>query len=95
MVTLYIINIAVFLGFLFLAWKKPGIALFLLLVTAAGMFLSGAIYYDGEFGDDEALVIFLLPIILIPITICLVHWNPSSHRVGWKTLGTEPLPGLS
>ncbi|MHC5138405.1 MAG: type II secretion system F family protein [Planctomycetota bacterium] len=81
MVTLYIINIAVFLGFLFLAWKKPGIALFLLLVTAAGMFLSGAIYYDGEFGDDEALVIFLLPIILIPITICLVHWSPSSSRL--------------
>ncbi|MHC5155344.1 MAG: type II secretion system F family protein, partial [Planctomycetota bacterium] len=53
----------------------------MLLVTAAGMFLSGAIYYDGEFGDDEALVIFLLPIILIPITICLVHWSPSSSRL--------------
>ncbi|MDH4202258.1 MAG: type II secretion system F family protein [Phycisphaerae bacterium] len=63
-----------------MAWKKPGVALSLLLLTAAGMFLSGLIYYDGEV-VDEGFVIFLLPVFLIPITICIVHWGPSSSQL--------------
>ncbi len=78
MLILYLINIAVFAGFLFLSWKKPGIALSLLLLTAGGMFLSGLIYFEGE-KPDESLVIYLLPILLVPISICLVHWGTSSN----------------
>lgn len=80
MLILHIVNIALFFGFIILAWKKPGIALILLLLTAAGMFLSGLIYFDGEV-VEEGFVIFLLSVFLIPITICVVHWGPSSSRL--------------
>jgi protein transport protein HofC len=80
MLILHVINIAVFIGFIILAWKKPALALILLLLTAAGMFLSGLIYFDGEI-VDEGFVIFLLPIFLLPVTICIVHWGPSSSQL--------------
>ncbi len=78
--TLYLINIVVFIGFLFLAWKKPALALILLLPTAAGMSLSGLIFFGGE-AVDEGIVIFLLPIFLFPIALCLVHWSPSPSQL--------------
>jgi type II secretory pathway component PulF len=78
--TLYLINIAIFICFLFLAWKKPGIATILLIPTAIGIFLSGLIYFDGEI-VDTGFVIFLLPIILVPITLCIIHWGPSSGKL--------------
>ncbi|MCK5000411.1 MAG: type II secretion system F family protein, partial [Anaerohalosphaera sp.] len=80
MLTLHLINIAVFIGFIFLTWKKPGIALVTLLPTAVGMFLSGLIYFDGEI-VDAGLLISLLPVLLLPITICIIHWGPSSSEL--------------
>ncbi|MHC4526198.1 MAG: type II secretion system F family protein, partial [Planctomycetota bacterium] len=80
MLMLHVINIVVFIGFLFLAWKKPGLALVLLPIIAIGMFLSGLIYFDGEVVDD-GIVIFLLPIILLPASTCLIHYSPSSGQL--------------
>lgn len=77
MIYLYSINIAVFIGFIILAWKKPGIALVLLLPVATGMFFSGLVCFEGEI-VEEGLIIYLLPILLLPISICIIYWGPSS-----------------
>ena len=82
MCTLYLINIVVFIGFLFLAWKKPGISLILLLPIAAWIFFSGLVSFDGSGCiPDEALIMYLLSIILLPASICLIHWSPSSGQL--------------
>ena len=79
--TLYLINIAVFIGFLFLAWKKPGLALILLLPTAAWIFFSGLIGFDGSGIPDEAIIMYLLSIIMLPTAICIIRWGPSSSKL--------------
>ncbi|OQY06537.1 MAG: hypothetical protein B6I25_03775 [Planctomycetales bacterium 4572_13] len=79
--TLYSINIAVFIVFLFLAWKKPGLALVLLLPTAAWIFLSGLLEFYGSGIPDEAIIMYLLSVILLPTAICIIHWGPSSSQL--------------
>lgn len=80
MVILHAINIIVFIGFCIVCWKKPGIALALLLFVSLAMFFSGLIYYEGEF-VDEGVVVFILPLLLIPVAICLIHWSPSASSL--------------
>jgi type II secretory pathway component PulF len=79
---LYVINIAVFIGFIILAWKKPGVALILLLPTAAWIFFSGLISFDGSGRvSDEAFIMYLLSIVMLPTAICIVHWSPSASQL--------------
>jgi type II secretory pathway component PulF len=78
--TLWLINIAVFIGFLVLSWKKPSCALILLLPVSAGMFLSGLID-DDIYNSIGAIVACPLAIILLPISIIIIHWGPSSSRL--------------
>ena len=80
MLLLYIINLAVFFGFIILAWKKPGVALILLLPVAAGMFLSG-LMNDDVYRSNWVFIIYLLAIALVPISICVIHWGPSSSQL--------------
>ncbi len=77
---LILTNFVVFSGFLFLAWKKPGVALILLLLVSAGMFLSGLFDIEGC-TPDEAVLIYLLAILLLPASICIIHWGPSSSQL--------------
>jgi type II secretory pathway component PulF len=79
---LYLINIAVFLGFIILAWKKPGIGLIFLLPTAAWIFFSGLISFDRSGTvPDEAIIMYVFSIILLPLSLCIIHWGPSSSRL--------------
>jgi len=77
---LYSVYIAVFIGFLIYAWKKPGLALLLLLPIVAVMFFFGLFCFEGEI-TDEAIGIYFLQILLLPATICIIHWGPSSGRL--------------
>lgn len=77
---LYIVNFAIFLGFIILAWKKPAAALILLLPTTAWIVFTGLINFEGRI-PDEAIVMHVLSIILLPVSICIIHWSPSSSRL--------------
>lgn len=77
---LYLINIAVFVGFLYLSWKKPGLALLLVLFTAAGMVFSALVYFEGEV-VEEGIGIYVLALLLIPVSISIIYWSPSSGQL--------------
>ncbi|MHC4906682.1 MAG: type II secretion system F family protein [Planctomycetota bacterium] len=80
--TLYLINIIIFLGFIILAWKKPGIGLILLIPTTAWIIFSGLISFDGSGRiPDEAIIMYALSIILVPTAFSIIHWGPSSSRL--------------
>lgn len=78
--TLYLVSIVVFIGFLFLAWKRPGIALILLLPIAAVMVLCGLIETGGRI-PAGAIIPISLGIILLPVSICIIHWSSSSSQL--------------
>ena len=81
--TLHLINIVVFIGFLFLAWKKPAVTLILLPFVAAVLFLSGFIFFENEITSDDVFVFYMFPapVLFLLIGLCLIHWSPSPSQL--------------
>ncbi|MHC5083658.1 MAG: type II secretion system F family protein [Planctomycetota bacterium] len=74
------INLVVFIGFGLLSRKKPAWALPLLPVVVFALIIADLFHYRAIRGDDHHFLV-MFPIILLPVSIVLIHWSPTSSEL--------------